>query len=725
MKFRSVSGIVAAFLFLATRVTAQPTINDVIPPLGGHGESDFVRIYGSGFRPGNVTPSSLVVKFNGTASSAGPSSAISDSEIDIADVPVSATSGTITVTINGAVSQPSPRPFIVVATNMPYGTNFAPIFGANGTLLTNYGVHFQTALVTNVTFSGIRATSFFLKSDNEIDVVVPSGVTNGPIILQSKLGTTHNFSTISNVISTATNFFVRPVITSFAPASGRTGTNVILTGTNFIGISNVLFAGVPASNFTISNNTTIRATVPDGTSSGKITVRAPNGTSLPDALSTTDFKILPSITSFSPGSGPTNTTITVLGSGLNEKSPRPDVTVGGATVAAAAFGAISPGSLSFNVPADAVSGPITITTTNGSATSAQIFYLPAAIANIAPTNGGVGTSVHISGINFTNTSSVAFNGITTSWFVTNNNNMSAIAPLGVTSGTISVTTPFGTTNSTQLFYVAPTISDFNPTHGLPGVRLTINGTSFTNASAVAFNGTPAESFVVTNNFTLSAVVPTNVTTGKITVTAPGGTGQSATDFTLDTADLGITASDAPDPVFVGSNLVYTIVITNVGPITALNVRLTNALPASVVLKSASTTVGTLATNSSPIIGSLGDLANQGSATIQLTVAPTTPGLITNAASVGSDSIDNNLANNSVNTTTTVWPLPFLSITNLMTNGLVQITWPAPLSGFTLQSSTNLSPSAWANDQTPRTSSGTNISVIESTIGTAKFYRLTN
>jgi uncharacterized repeat protein (TIGR01451 family) len=303
--------------------------------------------------------------------------------------------------------------------------------------------------------------------------------------------------------------------------------------------------------------------------------------------------------------------------------------------------------------------------------------------------------------------------------------MSAIAPLGVTSGTISVTTPFGTTNSTQLFYVAPTISDFSPTHGVPGVRVTINGTSFTNVSAVAFNGTPAQSFLVTNNFTLSAVVPTNVTTGKITVTAPGGSVQSATDFTLDTADLGITASDAPDPVFVGSNLVYTIIVTNAGPITALNVRFTNTLPASVALKSATSTVGTLATNSVPIIGSLGDLANHGSATIQLTVVPAAIGLITNAASVGADSIDSNLANNSVKTSTTVWPLPFLSITNLMTNGLVQVSWPAPLSTFTLQSSTNLLPDGWTIDSTARTVTGTNISVIETILDTARFYRLTN
>jgi uncharacterized repeat protein (TIGR01451 family) len=308
--------------------------------------------------------------------------------------------------------------------------------------------------------------------------------------------------------------------------------------------------------------------------------------------------------------------------------------------------------------------------------------------------------------------------------VTNNNDIGAIAPLGVNSGVITVTTPFGTTNSTQLFYVAPTISDFSPTHGVTGTRVTINGTSFTNASAVSFNGLPASSFVVTNNSTLSAVVPTNATTGKITVTAPGGTVQSATDFVIDSADLGISAQDFPDPVFVGSNLVYTIIVTNAGPVTALNVRFTNALPNSVTLKSATSTSGTLTTNVTPIVGTLGDIVNQGSATIVLFVTPTVTGNITNVASVGSDSQDPNFGNNTVTTTTTVWPLPFLSITDLMSNGLVRISWPAPLSNFTLLSNTNLS-TTWGIDTSTRSVSGTNISVIETNVESPKFYRLTN
>jgi uncharacterized repeat protein (TIGR01451 family) len=715
MKVRSLVGIFASLLF-AANLPAQ-IITNVVPPLGGHG--DFIQIFGNGFAPGNKHPNSLTIKFNGTTSTTSTNAVVSDSEIDITNVPAGASSGVIQVTLNGTVFN-SPQSFVIVPTNMPYATNFTPGYGASSTPVTITGVHFQSAGVNGVMFNGVSGTGFFLNSDHQINVTAPAGVTTGPLIILSPHG---NFSTTNNVITIATNFFVQPSITSFSPINGRATTNVILTGVNFMGCSGITFGGMSASDFTISNNTTIRVAVPFGAPSGKIVVSPPGGTAFGPAQSAIEFKILPSISSFTPGFGATNTLVTVFGSGLNEKSPHPDVTVGGG--AAVNFSTVSPGVLSFNVPANASSGLITITTTNGAVVSDQIFYLPAAITNIAPTNGALGTLVHISGNNFTNASSVAFNGITGSFVVTNNNNIGAIAPVGVQSGVISVTTPFGTTNSTQLFYVAPTISDFSPTHGVPGMRVTINGNSFTNASAVAFNGAPAASFIVTNNSTLSAVVSDGATSGKITVTAPGGIGQSATDFTIDSADLSVSATDLPDPVFVGSNLVYTITITNVGPVTALNVHLTNTLPATVALKSASTTVGTLATNVNPIIGSLGDIANAGSAKVVLTVVPNVPGNINNAASVGSDTVDPNLANNSVTNTTTVWPLPFLSIANLPSNGLVRITWPAPLSSFTLLSNTNLSQNTWTIDATSRSVSGTNISVIETNLGSGKYYRLTN
>jgi uncharacterized repeat protein (TIGR01451 family) len=721
MNLRSIFWRAALWLLLTQtiRLNAQ-NITSVDPPLGSHG--DFIRIFGSGFTPNNHLPNTLSVFFNNVLSTSSTNSVnLNGTEIDITNVPVSASSGPIKIILNG-ITFFSPEDFVIISTNA-YVTNFIPLHGASGTHVLLQGVHMS--FVTNASFNGITGSLISGPTANSVTVQAPAS-TSGPLQTISKFGVTHAFNTRSNVFYSATNFFYDPSITSFTPASGRPGTNIVITGVNFTASAGVKFGSLVVSDFTISNNTTIRVAVPTNASTGKITVLPPAiSDPMPSAVSTGNFSMLPTIYSFSPNLGTPGTIVTLLGSGLNEKSPNPTVTVGAGTVTS--FSTVTPTNLIFTVPVTATSGLIVVTTTNGTFTSGQIFYLPASITSFTPTNGPAGTIVKITGNNFTNASAVLFNGIpATSFAVTNNTTIGAVVPPGITSGPISVTTPFGTTNSAALFFAAPTVTGFTPSHGSAGTNVMITGTSFTNATAVLFNGIPSSSFVVTNDSILSAVVPLNATTGKITVTGPGGSGLSANDFIIDTSDLAIDVNSAPNPVFVGSNLVYTIVVTNGGPVPALNVVVTNLLPSSVLLKSATTTQGSLATNSNPVFATLGSLNNNSSATILLTVAPFTPGIITNFAFVGTDSVDTNLANNASAAATFVWPLPVLSITNLGSNNLLKVSWPAPLSGFTLQFKGNLSSNIlWSNDLTPKTITGTNVSVIETNIGTPRFFRLTN
>lgn len=712
-----------AFLFLVagTAPVFSQTITNVTPPLGSFG--DQINIMGNGFAPGGKRPNSLMVKFNGLLSTSNTNNVVNDNSI-LAPVPTGATTGYITVQINGGTPANSPSQFIVIGTNA-YVTNFSPLFGNANTTVVLTGVHFTTA--TNVMFNGVISKTIPGVTpniqQNSITVTAPDGVTTGPLVVMSSLGASHDFSTVSNQVTpSATNFFVAPIITGFSPSSGRPGTNVTIQGTNFTGLTGVLFGGVSAVSFSVLNNNSLQAVVPTNTSSGIIQLNSPYTA---PAFSSTVFKMLPTIYNFSPGSGSSGTLVTVSGAGLNEKSPNPTVMVGAGTVTS--FGTVSPNTLSFNVPATATSGFITITTTNGSITSTQVFYLPPSISGFAPIGGGAGTIVQINGSNFTNASAVTFNGVAASGFiVTNNSVIGATVPPGVTSGTISVTTPGGTATSSSLFYAPPMITGFVPTHGSPGTDVTIGGSNFTNATAVLFNGVPATSFTVTNNSLLGAIVPNGATTGPITVAGPGGTNASASVFTIDSADLGVSVTGAPDPVFIGSNLVYTIVITNIGPVSASNVRLTNTLSPSVAFKSSTASQGVLNTGANPISGALGSINNGASVTVTLTVVPTAIGSITNTAIVTSDTPDANSANNTFVTATTVWPLPFLSITNLMSNGLMQVSWPAPLSGFTLQFATNLSANiVWANDSGAKVVNGTNVSVTETSIGTARFFRLTN
>jgi len=61
-------------------------------------------------------------------------------------------------------------------------------------------------------------------------------------------------------------------ISGFLPSSGPAGTRVLITGTNFTGVSAVYFHGIPSSLFTVNSANSITATVPVGSTSGLITL---------------------------------------------------------------------------------------------------------------------------------------------------------------------------------------------------------------------------------------------------------------------------------------------------------------------------------------------------------------------------------------------------------------------------------------------------------------------
>jgi len=76
-----------------------------------------------------------------------------------------------------------------------------------------------------------------------------------------------------------------PIITSFNPSTGNTGTTVIITGANFTGTTAVSFGGTRAASFTVNSDTRITAIAAAG-STGKITVTTLNGTATSAALFT-------------------------------------------------------------------------------------------------------------------------------------------------------------------------------------------------------------------------------------------------------------------------------------------------------------------------------------------------------------------------------------------------------------------------------------------------------
>ncbi|HWR35267.1 MAG TPA: IPT/TIG domain-containing protein [Clostridia bacterium] len=201
------------------------------------------------------------------------------------------------------------------------------------------------------------------------------------------------------------------------------------------------------------------------------------------------------------------------------------------------------------------------------------------ITSFTPTSGSAGDQVTITGTNFTGTTAVSFNGTNTATFnIASDTQLTASVPLGATSGKIAVTNAAGTGTSSSDFSIAsapPTITSFTPASGPVGTAVTITGTNFTNSSAVKFNGTTA-TFTVTNATTIQTTVPGGAQTGKISVTAPGGTASSANDFTVTTTPPGtqtFTLNPTADTYVRGG----TYSSTNFGASTLLNAR-TSTVP---------------------------------------------------------------------------------------------------------------------------------------------------
>jgi uncharacterized repeat protein (TIGR01451 family) len=693
--------LAAAVTILATWAQAAVNISDFSPKFGAAG--DQVTIYGSGF-PTDYT-STLVVKFGGVRDPNAQSTAANGTIIK-ATVPAGAVTGPISVEYNGS-SASSLQDFVVIGPG-PYVDSFSRPAGMAHVVL--IGKRFYNpSPVTKVTFNGKNAKSFYVASDTQLQATPPDDVTTGPIKLTTALGT----------FQTSSNFFATPVLTNVSTMSGRAGTNVVIKGNNFTGALSVQFGGVLAPSFTVVDNQTINATAPVGVADGVIRVNAPGGS----AQTTTNFVVLPTILGFSPTFGPVGIKVEV--SGANFTAGTPVVKFNGVPAPTPHATNIAFGQVTVTVPAGATSGPLTVTTTNGSHTSAGLFYLPPVITSASPLIGSAGTIVLITGQNFTNASAVEFGGKPAQTFtVSNNAAIYAVASADVSSGKITVTTPGGIATSPASFYAPPVISLFSPAHGLPGTNVAIHGKNFLDATNVSFNGVSANFIVASNEF-LTAVVPSGAQTGPISIGTPGGTNTSSAVFVLDySSDLSMRVTGAPDPVWFGSNLIYTVSVTNYGPHEARNTVIESQLPTNALIKAVyCSRQGTAwTTNDNVLTASVGTLQKSQWATVLLTVVPAKPGIASFTATVESDYNDPVPANNSVTIETFVQPLALLDIR--MATNRVRVAWPELLTNFVLQSRPNVDAgSFWSNVTiAPVTNEGQRV-IFDRPTNSVRFYRL--
>ena len=211
-----------------------------------------------------------------------------------------------------------------------------------------------------------------------------------------------------------------------------------------------------------------------------------------------------------------------------------EITTSGAYSVLTSFD-VPDGDGAYATPMQHTNGAIFGLTKRGGAASDGTIYgfktgLPPFAQLTSPT-GLVGGSVGILGTGFATAASVTFNGTPASFHVLSNTFMTAAIPSGET-GFVTVNTSSGALTSSKIFRVIPQVLSFSPTNGKTGDSVVITGTGLIQTQAISVGGVRVTSYTVNSDSQLTFVVPANAKTGKIAVTTPGGSAQSAAVFTV-------------------------------------------------------------------------------------------------------------------------------------------------------------------------------------------------
>lgn len=178
----------------------------------------------------------------------------------------------------GVTAQKGPQ----AKTQNPVITSFSPASGPVGTTVMIEGGPF--ARVDRVTFGG-AAASFSKAGATEIIAVVPDGAVSGLIAVDTNKGTA-----VSPDGFLVTTPATPPAVTSFSPVSGFPGDAVRIFGSNLMNVSSVAFHGTPAHFIPVSDSE-VDATVPEGATTGAISVSTPDGVAVSSAPFSVDHYV--------------------------------------------------------------------------------------------------------------------------------------------------------------------------------------------------------------------------------------------------------------------------------------------------------------------------------------------------------------------------------------------------------------------------------------------------
>jgi Autotransporter beta-domain/IPT/TIG domain len=558
-----------------------PTVTAVSPQSGLTAGGNSVTISGTNFT------AATAVQFGHTAAT---SFNVVNANTITATTPAGTGTVDVTVTTAGGTSATNAGDHYVYA-QPPIVTSVSPNTGppGGGINVTIGGANFSGA--TAVAFGGTAATSFTVNSATSITATVPAGtgIVDVTVTAPGGISTTNPGDHFTYTLA--------PTVTAVAPNSGPAagGTNVIITGANFNGVTGVKFGSTAATSFTFNSGTSISATAPAGTGIVDVTVTTGNGTSSTSTADQFTYIPPPTLTALSPNAGLAagGTTVTITGTGFTAVT-----SVNFGATAATSFTVNNPNSITAVSPAGTGVVDVTVATASGTTptSSADKFtYLSASstptVTGLTPANGPAagGTSVTITGTGFTSLTvvHVFFGANSAAPFTINSpTSVTVNSPPGVGIVDVTVTGAAGTsaTSAADKFTynaaiaAAPTVTAVSPNGGPSnsGISVVITGTNFTGATAVNFGANAAPSFTVNSATSITATSPNGTGTVDITVTTPGGTSATSTADHFTYSALPTVTNVSPASGLPGGGSAVTITGVNLSGATAVKFGVTPA-----------------------------------------------------------------------------------------------------------------------------------------------------
>jgi hypothetical protein len=361
----------------------------------------------------------------------------------------------------------------------------------------------------------------------------------GPFNITVTIGDTAGSNvTVINPVTVAP---AAPAVTGLSPAwaDPAGGTAVTITGNNLYGATGVSFGGTAATLVTANSDGSVTAVAPAGSGTVDVTVTTPAGTSPVNPADQFAYVAAPTVTGVSPSSGATGggNTVTITGTNLAAVN---QVLFGSS---AAVFTVTAPTTISATAPY-AAAGTVDVTVSSPYGASAVSSADKYTYTGTAPTVTGLdvtggpsagGTLVTVLGTNLNGPTHVSFGGTTTTAFTVLSGGELLVTVPARTAGTvdITVTTPYGTSGTSRAdqftLVAAPTVTGVSPASGPTGGggNVTLTGSGFAGATQVLFGNTPAASFTVNSDTSLTVPVPP-AAAGLVDVTVASVGGSSAT-----------------------------------------------------------------------------------------------------------------------------------------------------------------------------------------------------